>query len=57
MDLHVIREESEFQAEGPATENALLASFVLVLDWAKATRRWVQAVGHGYKYYTSLLSK
>ena len=28
MDL--TREESEFQAEGPATENALLASFVLV---------------------------
>jgi len=33
-----------FQAEGPATENALLASFVLVLDWAEATRRWAQAV-------------
>jgi len=29
MDL--IREGSEFQAEGPATENALLAIFVLVL--------------------------
>jgi len=29
MDL--IREGSEFRAEGPATENALLAIFVLVL--------------------------
>ena len=33
MDL--IREGSEFQAEGPAIENALLASFVLVLGWEK----------------------
>jgi len=31
MDLHVIREGSKFQAEEPATENALSASFVLVL--------------------------
>jgi len=29
MDL--MREGSEFQAEGPATENTLLASLVLVL--------------------------
>jgi len=36
MDL--IREGSEFQAEGPATENALFASFVLVLGWAKRPR-------------------
>jgi len=36
MDL--IREGSEFQPEGPATENALLASFVLVLGWANRQR-------------------
>jgi len=45
MDL--ILEGSELQAEGPATENALLAiySFVLVLGWAKRPRRrWAQAV-------------
>jgi len=29
--LDLIRKGSEFQGEGPATENALLASFVLVL--------------------------
>ena len=42
MDL--IREGSEFHAEGLATENTLLASFVLVLGWTKrprnAERKW-----------------
>jgi len=36
--LDSIRKGSEFQGEGPATENVLLASFVLVLGWAKRPR-------------------
>jgi len=34
----MVSEGSEFKAEGPATENAFLASFVLVLGWAKRPR-------------------